>query len=446
MPSVLRTPRVASPRARHLVAGALVATSLLAGVSAPVVAQAPPDAAALTGEAQRDAARKLAATLELAPDSPPSPDDPFLALAGATDAVGARALARLEATARAQAATEAAGQAIGALQEAQAVEARAVRDRDRARSTAAEERRRLVDLTVKAFVSGGVSQPESYRAYLEGDTSDPEAGREIMFEQVLRRQETVTDQAKRDLAAARASLRVARAERAAAELVAAAAVSRASHATRVRLEAEAAHLGALADRDAAEQVLRSGARRGRGPVPLEVPLIGMPRLSAEDLASWFDAGPWRPRIPTPIADLARWFIEEGRTEGIRGDIAFAQAVLETGGFANTDSIIGHNYSGIGHYDNVALGFLFPSPQLGVRAQIQLLKSYAVRQPDYVHPLVDRRLRGPAGCCQTWGDLTTVWATDPTYGPKVMLLYTALVHHALDRRARGEGFERGPDGS
>ena len=35
------------------------------------------------------------------------------------------------------------------------------------------------------------------------------------------------------------------------------------------------------------------------------------------------------------------------------------------------------------------------------------------------------LRGPAGCCQTWGDLTTVWATDPTYGPKVMLLYKQL---------------------
>ena len=37
-------------------------------------------------------------------------------------------------------------------------------------------------------------------------------------------------------------------------------------------------------------------------------------------------------------------------------------------------------------------------------------------------------------------LTTVWATDPTYGPKVMLLYTSLVDYALDRRARGEGFD------
>ena len=37
---------------------------------------------------------------------------------------------------------------------------------------------------------------------------------------------------------------------------------------------------------------------------------------------------------TPISKYAEWFIEEGMAEGVRGDIAFAQAVLETGGFAN----------------------------------------------------------------------------------------------------------------
>lgn len=78
--------------------------------------------------------------------------------------------------------------------------------------------------------------------------------------------------------------------------------------------------------------------------------------------------------------------------------------------------------------------------MGVRAQIQLLKSYAVARPRYVFDLVDRRLRGPAGCCETWGDLTTVWATDPGYGPKVMFLYSGMVEQALKRRANGEGFD------
>ena len=47
---------------------------------------------------------------------------------------------------------------------------------------------------------------------------------------------------------------------------------------------------------------------------------------------------------------------------------------------------------------------------------------------------------PAGCCPTWGHLTTVWATDSGYGLKVMVIYSSMVDHALDRRARGEGFE------
>ena len=127
-------------------------------------------------------------------------------------------------------------------------------------------------------------------------------------------------------------------------------------------------------------------------------------------------------------------------EGVRGDIAFAQAVLETGGFANNDSVLANNFSGIGHCDTCPSGWVFPSPRLGVRAQIQLLKSYAIAGPDYSRPLVDRRLRGPAGCCEVWGDLTTVWATDPTYGPKVMLIYSDIVAHALARRGAGQGFD------
>ena len=100
----------------------------------------------------------------------------------------------------------------------------------------------------------------------------------------------------------------------------------------------------------------------------------------------------------------------------------------------------NNFSGIGHCDTCPSGWVFPSPRLGVRAQIQLLKSYAIAGPDYSRPLVDRRLRGPAGCCEVWGDLTTVWATDPTYGPKVMLIYSDIVAHALARRGAGQGFD------
>ena len=136
----------------------------------------------------------------------------------------------------------------------------------------------------------------------------------------------------------------------------------------------------------------------------------------------------------PIEFLAEWYIDEGLQEGVRGDIAFVQAVLETGGFTNIDSVFVNNYAGIGHCDTCPRGFSFKSPQGGVRAQIQLLKSYALKKPSYANPLVDPRLHGPAGCCPTWGDLTRKWATAPTYGPRIMAIYTDLMGYALQRHA------------
>ncbi len=257
-----------------------------------------------------------------------------------------------------------------------------------------------------------------------------------MFDQVLERQEEVTAEARKDASSARKALVTARGRHKAAQAEAERRRSWPASAPTTR-------------RRPSPPTRRppptppGHARPPRGPaalVPEAVSLIGMPRLNAGDLAGWFRSTSYSPRVSTPIEDYARWFIEEGRAEGIRGDIAFAQAVLETGGFANNDTVLANNFSGIGHCDTCASGWRFPSPQMGVRAQIQLLKSYAVRKPVYAHDLVDRRLRGPAGCCPTWGDLTTVWATDPTYAPKVMLIYSGIVAHALGRRAAGQGFD------
>ena len=429
----------ARTRARR---GALVALASVLAVSLlGVPAGAQDDLDSPKTEAEVLAAQEARdATLELAPDSPPSPDDPFAAVVDAKAAVDSAALARLDATAKSKEANLRALVAAGALKDAVAAEERATEARDAAVAELRVERERLSDLTVRAYVSGGDPSLEDLGRLLEGDTTDPASGREIMFSQVLAIQKEVTEHAKRDLASAKAKLAKAVDAREAAEQEAARRMATATQAAALRAEAERGHLEAITELDQADHRLRTAANRGITGVPLEVPIIGVPRLTAQDLAGWFANSPYTPRVSTPIEDYARWFIEEGDAEGIRGDIAFAQAVLETGGFANTDSVVGNNFSGIGHYDNVPLGFTFASPHAGVRAQIQLLKAYAVTHPDYANPLVDRRLRGPSGCCQTWGDLTTVWATDPTYGPKVMLLYTSLVDYALRRRARGEGFD------
>jgi hypothetical protein len=415
-----------------------VLVGLLVGVVAP---GASPTGAQRSSEPSDEHKREvLDATLERAPASPPSPDDPFHALREREWEQDEAALARLEATARAEEANVQAFNAALAQNTARTAHETATARRDVARRELAAERDRLSELTVQAYMNGGSGSLEGYRAYVSGDTTDLEGGRQLMFGHVLARQEHVTRQAGRVLTRADAALEQATSV---LELTTAFAEDRAANAAstgQARVEAEQRHEAAIAAVGTARDRLRAAGRRGFALVPQEVPLIGLPRLNAADLAGWFRQSPYRPRISTPVEDFARWFIEEGQAEGIRGDIAFAQAILETGGFANDDSVYANNYSGIGHCDTCDSGWRFPSPHMGVRAQIQLLKSYALTSPPYVYPKVDGRLRGPAGCCQTWGALTTVWATDPTYGPKVMLIYSDIVAYALARRAAGQGFD------
>lgn len=377
------------------------------------------------------------ATLAQEPPSPPSPDDPFVALVDAQEAEATAATARVVAVEISKQADADLFTAAANLNVALDDEKVATTRRNVARAELATERRRLADLTVRAYVAGGELDVDQYRALVQGDTTDPSTGRKVMFEQVLRTQERVTRVARKDLSAAKAALEAATNRRVVAQIESDARTQIAADKAHERDDAVAAHEEAVADRVRAEDRLRHAPS---GPVPIEVSLIGLPRLTAEDLAGWFRTTSYRPRVATPIEDYARWFIEEGRAEGIRGDIAFAQAVLETGGFANDDTVNHNNFSGIGHCDTCASGWHFSSPQMGVRAQIQLLKSYAVRKPTYAHDLAHPSLRGPSGCCPTWAGLTGVWATATNYAPMIMLIYGGIVDYALARRHAGQGFE------
>lgn len=445
------TRTVMSPTSRALGARprrAVIALALtLVGVSAspPASAEDPPAIELTTpvttpdGQPDAEALDALTETLALAPtDTPPSPDDPFVAPVEARAVEKQAALLVLQTTKRSDDANVAALDAAAKAKAAKKTETSRRAERDRLADQLELERERLGQLTISAYVSGGDLTLLGDQAMLEGDTTDPLAGRMIMFEQVIEQQDRTTEKAIKSLAAAEEALRNATAAREAADQRLAEAMQASVDRDRERLDAIAAHDRSVVDFDTAVQRLRTAPRGEMA--PLDIPLIGLPRLSAEDLSGWFEQSPYRSKIATPITDIALWFIEEGRAEGIRGDVAFVQAVLETGGFTNSDSVLRHNYSGIGHYDNLKAGWAFPSARDGVRAQIQLLKSYAVKQPAYAQPLVDKRLRGPAGCCDSWGDLTKKWATDPTYGPKVMLLYTSLLDYALGRRAAGEGLD------
>jgi len=170
-----------------------------------------------------------------------------------------------------------------------------------------------------------------------------------------------------------------------------------------------------------------------------VSLLGGSALNAGQLAAWYRGEGYADLTSAPIEQLASWYLQAGRQEGVRGDVAFAQAILETGGFSSPDAVDLNNYAGIGHCDSCSSGWQFPSPNGGVVGQIQLLRIFATTSapppgaPGPVLPSLTVSQQHEAGCCPSVESLTGVWATDPTYGSQILSIYQQILDFALAQR-------------
>src|SRR5207237_9270541 len=156
------------------------------------------------------------------------------------------------------------------------------------------------------------------------------------------------------------------------------------------------------------------------------PIMGPSRLTAKQMADYVIAQHYKPRITVPIEILAQIYLDEGAATGVRGDVAFAQSILETAGFANPGSApTDNNFAGIGWCDSCAHGFDFPDARTGVRAQLQLLRvyvdplfpdaAYAAKDPILLPGTLTLGFRGKV---QAWWDLWGSWATGALYGTRV----------------------------
>jgi hypothetical protein len=154
-------------------------------------------------------------------------------------------------------------------------------------------------------------------------------------------------------------------------------------------------------------------------------ILGTSELDADALGAWWtDQGRGQPAgLDVTVAQLSTLYIQEGRAEGVRGDLAFAQAVHETGYFTSTDTAL-NNFAGIAHPDNARTGQAFASAETGVRAHIQLLKKYAAgNDAPLASPHVAPRAAARA---VTWPDLARTWASDPDYWTKLSSLYQQIL--------------------
>ena len=166
-------------------------------------------------------------------------------------------------------------------------------------------------------------------------------------------------------------------------------------------------------------------------------IIGPPVLEPAQLTGWFKTSYYRDLTAAPVDQLTAWYVSEGTVENVRGDVAFAQAILETGGFASPDAVSLNNYAGIGHCDSCGAGLAFPTPQGGVRGQIQVLHVFAspagtpLTQPPVVPAVAPGGPFG-GGCCPSWQSLTGHYATDPNYGQALLTIYKAMLDYALSQ--------------
>jgi len=193
----------------------------------------------------------------------------------------------------------------------------------------------------------------------------------------------------------------------------------------------------------------------------QTPVMGPSLLTAAQLAKWYFAHSGvTPLIPAfdghpagDVAALAQVFIDDGRLEGVRGDMAFIQSQLETGWMHFSGSQIppdAYNYAGIYAFDgrsgltNCAHGDSAPSrcmgtPQHGVLVQIQLLRSYAdpsakTAKGRFISAPSDRAGQAPlweyfGGHDCPCGHL--IWASADGYGVRIIEMYSqALVESGM----------------
>jgi hypothetical protein len=134
-----------------------------------------------------------------------------------------------------------------------------------------------------------------------------------------------------------------------------------------------------------------------------------------------------------IEAFCQIYLEECQAEGLKAEVAFCQAMLETGflRYGGDVQINQYNFAGLGATGNGAPGNSFGSVREGVRAQVQHLKAYA-STAGLNNPCVDSRFqyvkRGTAPYVEWLGIQENPygkgWATAKNYGYNIVNLYIA----------------------
>ncbi len=162
-------------------------------------------------------------------------------------------------------------------------------------------------------------------------------------------------------------------------------------------------------------------------------IMGNAVAAAEQMKAYLKAK--NPNVAQSVLDMVPLYLSEGKAEGVRGDIAFAQSCLETGNFTFSGSAVTlnqNNFCGMGVTSNGMRGNSFDTPQLGIRAQVQHLKAYASTDA-LKNACIDPRFRFVTRGCAEYVEWLGQkenpsgkgWAAGAGYGEKILSILKGI---------------------
>ena len=156
-------------------------------------------------------------------------------------------------------------------------------------------------------------------------------------------------------------------------------------------------------------------------------IFGSAEVGKEQMISFIRRYNPAPKLTVALEEIVDLYWDEAGHEGVRPDLALAQALLETGFFRYGGDVLPaqNNFCGLGTTGGGARGAWFESARIGVRAHIQHLLAYSTaREP--LKPIVDpryelvRALPQYFAQCATWESLGGKWAIPGVgYGEKII---------------------------
>lgn len=135
-----------------------------------------------------------------------------------------------------------------------------------------------------------------------------------------------------------------------------------------------------------------------------------------------------------LTEFCEMYVEEAKAEGIRGEVAFVQAMLETGWLTYRGDVKKnqHNFAGLGATGGGKRGLSFKTVRIGIRAQVQHLKAYANKQ-DLNKKCVDKRFKYVARGCAPYVEWLGMkenpkgkgWAATAGYGKGLLKMLAKI---------------------